>query len=57
MLSLQALAGMVNRPPFPHRPDARRRGSGFATATDLADWLVRAAACRSAKRTTSPAAR
>jgi argininosuccinate lyase len=43
MLSIQALAGMVEKTSF---RTERMRGaaeSGFATATDLADWLVRAA--------------
>jgi hypothetical protein len=37
------------------RRAARGRASGFSTATDLADWLVRGSACRSARRITSPA--
>jgi argininosuccinate lyase len=43
MLSLQALAGMVEQTRF--RTDRMRAAAeaGFATATDLADWLVRAA--------------
>jgi argininosuccinate lyase len=43
MLSIQALAGMVEKTQF--RTDRMRAAaeSGFATATDLADWLVRAA--------------
>jgi argininosuccinate lyase len=43
MLSIQALAGMVETTAF--RTDRMRAAaeSGFATATDLADWLVRAA--------------
>jgi argininosuccinate lyase len=43
MLSLQALAGMVEQTEF--RTDRMRAAAeaGFATATDLADWLVRAA--------------
>jgi argininosuccinate lyase len=43
MLSLQALAGMVEATGF---DEARMRAAaeaGFATATDLADWLVREA--------------
>ena len=43
MLSLQALAGMVEATQF---DTARMRGAaeaGFSTATDLADWLVREA--------------
>jgi argininosuccinate lyase len=40
-LSLAATAGMV-RDMAPNRPRLREMaGSGFATATDLADWLVR----------------
>jgi argininosuccinate lyase len=43
MLSLQALAGMVETVEFV--PDRMREaaGQGFSTATDLADWLVREA--------------
>ncbi|HEX8668299.1 MAG TPA: argininosuccinate lyase [Allosphingosinicella sp.] len=43
MLSLQALAGMVEATAF--RTDRMRAAAeaGFSTATDLADWLVRAA--------------
>src|SRR6476469_4191862 len=43
MLSLQALAGMVETVEFV--PDRMRAAaaSGFSTATDLADWLVREA--------------
>src|SRR5205085_8930931 len=43
MLSIQALAGMVEATTF--RTDRMRAAAeaGFATATDLADWLVRAA--------------
>jgi argininosuccinate lyase len=43
MLSLQALAGMVEITTF--RTDRMRAAAeaGFATATDLADWLVRVA--------------
>src|SRR3712207_1006420 len=43
MLSLQALAGMVETTGFD--PDRMRAAAeaGFATATDLADWLVREA--------------
>jgi argininosuccinate lyase len=43
MLSVQALAGMVEQTNF--RTDRMRAAAeaGFATATDLADWLVRAA--------------
>jgi argininosuccinate lyase len=43
MLSIQALAGMVEQTAF--RTDRMRAAAeaGFATATDLADWLVRAA--------------
>ncbi|TFI58957.1 argininosuccinate lyase [Sphingomonas parva] len=43
MLSLQALAGMVETTDF--RTDRMRAAAeaGFSTATDLADWLVRVA--------------
>ncbi|QAY79940.1 argininosuccinate lyase [Sphingosinicella sp. BN140058] len=43
MLSVQALAGMVEQTHF--RSDRMRAAAeaGFATATDLADWLVRVA--------------
>ena len=43
MLSLQALAGMVEQTEF--RADRMRAAAeaGFSTATDLADWLVRVA--------------
>jgi argininosuccinate lyase len=43
MLSLQALAGMVEQTEF--RTDRTRAAAkaGFSTATDLADWLVREA--------------
>ncbi|MFN3389571.1 MAG: argininosuccinate lyase [Allosphingosinicella sp.] len=43
MLSLQALAGMVEATEF--RTDRMRAAAeaGFSTATDLADWLVRVA--------------
>jgi argininosuccinate lyase len=43
ILSVQALAGMVEKTRF--RTDRMRAlaEAGFATATDLADWLVRAA--------------
>jgi argininosuccinate lyase len=42
MLSIQALAGMVEQTAF--RTDRMRAAAeaGFSTATDLADWLVRA---------------
>ncbi len=50
--------GHGRRPPRPTpRACAAAAGAGFATATDLADWLVRhARACRSATPTTSRAA-
>ena len=53
-LSIAAMAGMV----ADIEPDTARMkkaaGEGYATATDLADWLVRdARKCRSAKRITS----
>jgi argininosuccinate lyase len=43
MLSLQALAGMLETTTF--RTDRMRAAAeaGYSTATDLADWLVRAA--------------
>jgi argininosuccinate lyase len=43
ILSLQALAGMVETVEFV--PDRMREaaGQGYSTATDLADWLVREA--------------
>ena len=54
LLSLAAMTGMVND----MKPDiARMRaaaGEGYSTATDLADWLVRASTCHFGKRTTSP---
>jgi argininosuccinate lyase len=51
------MTGMVESATF--RTDRMRAlaEAGFSTATDLADWLVREAACRSARRITSPAAR
>lgn len=54
-LSLAAMTGMVETLAF--RTDRMRSlaASGFSTATDLADWLVREAGCRSAKRTISSA--
>jgi argininosuccinate lyase len=43
MLSLQALAGMIETVEFlPERMRAAA-GQGYSTATDLADWLVREA--------------
>ena len=44
MLALAAMTGMIGRPDAatPERLRAAA-GAGFATATDLADWLVRAA--------------
>ncbi|HEY0413076.1 MAG TPA: argininosuccinate lyase [Allosphingosinicella sp.] len=41
MLSLQALAGMVESTRFETERMRAAADTGFATATDLADWLVR----------------
>ena len=41
-LSLAAMTGMVATG-VRCRPDAQAAGSGYSTATDLADWLVREA--------------
>jgi argininosuccinate lyase len=43
MLSIQALAGMVEATAFNTDRMRAAAEAGFATATDLADWLVRAA--------------
>ena len=43
MLSLEALAGMVETVEFVPDRMCAAAGAGFSTATDLADWLVRAA--------------
>jgi argininosuccinate lyase len=43
MLSLQALAGMVEATRFDTDRMRSAAEAGFSTATDLADWLVRAA--------------
>ncbi|MDB5721431.1 MAG: argH [Alphaproteobacteria bacterium] len=43
MLSVQALAGMVEKTRFNTDRMRSAAEAGFATATDLADWLVRAA--------------
>ena len=43
MLSLQALAGMVETVEFVPERMREAAASGFSTATDLADWLVREA--------------
>jgi argininosuccinate lyase len=43
MLSLQALAGMVETTEFRTERMRAAAESGFSTATDLADWLVRVA--------------
>ena len=40
-LSLAAMKGMVSDMSFNRQNMARAAGSGFSTATDLADWLVR----------------
>ena len=54
-LALAAMTGMVDD----LRPDVERcaqaAARGYATATDLADWLVRVLNCRSARPITSPA--
>jgi argininosuccinate lyase len=42
-LSLQALAGMVEKMQFNSERMSEAAGAGFSTATDLADWLVRCA--------------
>ena len=56
-LCLAAMTGMV-RDMTPDAPRMKAAAApGFATATDLADWLVtRRSACRSARPITSPAA-
>lgn len=43
MLSLEALAGMVETVEFVPERMGEAAASGFSTATDLADWLVREA--------------
>jgi argininosuccinate lyase len=43
LLSLQALAGMVEETRFDPARMRAAAEAGFATATDLADWLVREA--------------
>jgi argininosuccinate lyase len=43
LLSLQALAGMVEQTRFDEGRMRSAAEAGFATATDLADWLVREA--------------
>jgi argininosuccinate lyase len=43
MLSLQALAGMVEKTRFKAERMREAAEAGFSTATDLADWLVRCA--------------
>ena len=43
MLSLQALAGMIETVEFVPERMREAAASGFSTATDLADWLVREA--------------
>lgn len=42
-LSLAAMTGMIETLTFNPEPMRRAAASGFSTATDLADWLVRAA--------------
>jgi argininosuccinate lyase len=57
-LCIAAMTGMVETVTFRTERMRALAESGFATATDLADWLVREAdAFRSARRITSPAAR
>ena len=41
MLSLAAMAGMVETTSFKHERMRAAAAAGFSTATDLADWLVR----------------
>ena len=43
MLSLEALAGMIETVEFVPERMRSAAGQGFSTATDLADWLVREA--------------
>ena len=43
MLSLQALAGMIETVTFVPERMREAAASGYSTATDLADWLVREA--------------
>jgi argininosuccinate lyase len=43
ILSLQALAGMVEKTSFDAGRMSEAAEAGFSTATDLADWLVRCA--------------
>jgi argininosuccinate lyase len=43
LLSLQALAGMVEKTHFDAARMSEAAEAGFSTATDLADWLVRCA--------------
>ena len=43
MLSLQALAGMIETVEFVPERMREAAGAGYSTATDLADWLVREA--------------
>jgi argininosuccinate lyase len=43
MLSLQVMAGMVERTRFDSERMRATAGLGYSTATDLADWLVREA--------------
>ena len=54
-LCLAAIAGMVRDMTADAAAMRRVAASGLSTATDLADWLVRALGCRSARRITSPA--
>lgn len=43
MLCLAAMSGMIESITFNHRAMLHAAGTGFSTATDLADWLVQAA--------------
>ena len=56
MLALAAMEGMVRDMAAQKDNLEAAAGSGFSTATDLADWLVRVRACRSARRIMSPVA-
>ena len=55
LIALAATTGMMRDLEF--RPEAMRSAldAGFPTATDLADWMVQASNCLSAKRITPPA--
>jgi len=55
-LTLAAMAGMIRDLTPDAKTMKRAAGAGYATATDLADWLARELKLPSAKRTSSPAA-